>query len=272
MLIAGCGYVGTALGVELAAQGNDVWGLRRDASRLPPQLHALSADLSDPTTLRSLPSALDHVVYCAGADEASDAAYERVYVSGLRNVLAATSGSGLRRVFFTSSTAVYGQSLGEWVDENAETTPTHFSGIRLLEAERLLRQQPVPATVLRCSGIYGPGRTRLIDSVRNGSAAPSQRFTNRIHRDDIAGAIAHLLGHAQPPPLLLLSDDAPALDSEVIGFLAQQLGVPQPALAPAATAGRGGHKRCRNTQLHATGYQLRYPSYREGYGAMLARG
>lgn len=270
VLIAGCGYVGTALGLELAARGDGVWGLRRDTSQLPPQVNAVSADLGDPATMHSLPRALDYVVYCAGADEASDAAYERVYVNGLRNVLTAAVHTGLRRVFFTSSTAVYGQAAGEWVDETSETTPAHFSGVRLLEAERLLRERAIPSTVLRCSGIYGPGRTRLIDSVRNGSAVPSQRFTNRIHRDDIAGAIAHLMVQTEPPPLLLLSDDAPAPNSEVIGFLAERLGVPPPpAGAPSATAGRGGHKRCRNALLHATGYQLRYPSYREGYGAML---
>lgn len=271
VLIAGCGYVGTALGLELASRGERVWGLRRDATRLPAQLLGISADLGDATTLTALPTALDYLVYCAGADEHADTAYERAYVSGLRNVLAATVNSGLRRVFFTSSTAVYGQAAGEWVDETSETTPAHFSGLRLLEAERLLREQAVPATVLRCSGIYGPGRTRLIDGVRSGSAAPSQRFTNRIHRDDVAGAIAHLLRQPEPPPLLLLSDDLPALDSEVIGFLAQQLGVPPPAPKdPDAPAGRGGHKRCRNTLLRATGYQLRYPTYREGYTAMLA--
>lgn len=270
MLIAGCGYVGTALGLELAGQGARVWGLRRDASRLPSQLGALSADLGDPATLHGLPRELDYVVYCAGADEASDAAYERVYVSGLRNVLAAVSGAAVRRVFFTSSTAVYGQAAGEWVDETSETTPAHFSGVRLLEAERLLREQRTPATILRCSGIYGPGRTRLIDGVRKGTAAPSQRYTNRIHRDDVAGAIAHLLQQPGPPPLLLLSDDTPALDGEVIGFLAQQLGVPPPAAGAGAPGGRGGHKRCRNALLRATGYQLRYPTYREGYAAMLA--
>ena len=272
VLIAGCGYVGTALGLELASQGDRVWGLRRDASQLPSQLNAVSADLGNPATLHTLPRELDYVVYCAGADASTDAAYELVYVNGLRNVLNAVAGSGARRVFFTSSTAVYGQAAGEWVDEASETTPAHFSGARLLEAERLLHEQALAATVLRCSGIYGPGRTRLIDSVRNGNASPSQRFMNRIHRDDVSGAIAHLLHMAEPPPLLLLSDDAPALDSEVIAFIAQQLGVPAPAAPEGGPtpAARGGHKRCRNGLLRATGYRLRYPSYREGYGAMLA--
>jgi nucleoside-diphosphate-sugar epimerase len=273
VLIAGCGYVGTALGLELSSQGDRVWGVRRDASQLPLGLIAVSADLGNPATLQGLPRAMDYLVYCAGADEASDAAYERVYVNGLRNVLSALAGSGLRRVFFTSSTAVYGQAAGEWVDETSETTPAHFSGVRLLQAERLLLEHEVPATILRCSGIYGPGRTRLIDNVRQGTAMPSQRFTNRIHRDDVAGAIAHLSRQAEPPPLLLLSDDAPAADADVIGFLSQLLGVPPPpagATASAAT-GRGGHKRCRNDRLRATGYQLRYPSYREGYAAMLTR-
>jgi nucleoside-diphosphate-sugar epimerase len=272
VLIAGCGYVGTALGLELSRCGDRVWGLRRDASQLPAGLQAVSADLSNPDTLQVLPRALDYLVYCAGADEASDAAYERVYVSGLRNVLGALAGTGLSHVFFTSSTAVYGQAAGEWVDESSETTPSHFSGARLLQAERLLLEHEVPATILRCSGIYGPGRTRLIDNVRAGSALPSQRFTNRIHRDDVAGAIAHLLRQTDPPPLLLLSDDVPAPDTEVIGFLAQLLGVPAPAPGSASSSapGRGGHKRCRNARLRATGYQLHYPSYREGYTAMLA--
>ncbi|MEY2936677.1 MAG: hypothetical protein RL033_7426, partial [Pseudomonadota bacterium] len=187
MLIAGCGYVGTALGLELTRQGDRVWGVRRDASQLPDALLPLSADLGDPATLRLLPRAVDYLVYCAGADEASDRAYTRIYVDGLRNVLHALAGTGLRHAFFTSSTAVYGQAAGEWVDESSETTPAHFSGRRLLEAERVLLEHDVPGTILRCSGIYGPGRTRLIDNVRQGSATPSQRFTNRIHRDDVAG-------------------------------------------------------------------------------------
>ncbi|MEO8183669.1 MAG: SDR family oxidoreductase [Deltaproteobacteria bacterium] len=272
VLIAGCGYVGTALGLELLAAGDRVWGLRRNVSQLPAGFEAIAADLSLPSALAEMPRALDYVVYCASADGSSDAAYEKAYVTGLERLLAALESSAVRRVFFTSSTAVYAQLDGQWVDEDSETTPTHFSGVRLLEAEALLRRSLLPATVLRCSGIYGPGRTRLIDSVRQGTAVPSDRFTNRIHRDDVAGAIAHLLRSESPPELLLLNDDHPAPEREVLSYLAACLGVADPARAPTASASpaRSGVKRCRNARLRATGYQLRYPSYREGYAALLS--
>src|SRR5688572_6299982 len=270
VFIAGCGYVGTALGLRLVALGHRVWAQRRDPSGLPDSFNKLAGDLASPDGLAQMPGDLDYVVYTASAGESSDAAYTRAYVTGLRNVLAAIP-SSVRRVFFTSSTAVYAQTNGTWVDEASETQPSHFSGLRTLEAEALLRASSTPSTVLRCAGIYGPGRTRLIDSVRQGTASMSERFTNRIHRDDIAGVILHLIEKDLALPLLVLCDDEPAPQRDVTAFLAQQLGVPLPApqAAPDPTA-RGRHQRCRNALLHATAYCLRYPTYREGYSAMLA--
>lgn len=270
VLIAGCGYVGTALGERLVKRGHTVWGLRRDPSGLPPPFRKVAADLTSARDLSALPGDIDYVVYAASAGEATDAAYERAYVTGLRNLLDALRGGSLRRVFFTSSTAVYAQADGSWVDESSETEPTHFSGIRTLEAERLLLAGPAPATVLRCAGIYGPGRTRLIESVRNGTAPLSDRFTNRIHRDDIAGAVVHLIDARVAEDILVLSDDEPALQRDVTHFLAERLGVSPPTTTSSEASGRGGHKRCRNDKLKATGYRLLFPSYREGYAAMLA--
>jgi nucleoside-diphosphate-sugar epimerase len=261
--------VGTALGERLVALGHDVWGLRRDPSALPASFNKVAADLAQPATLAGLPSAVDTLVYCASAGEASDAAYQRAYVTGLENVLAALRGSALRRAFFTSSTAVYAQSDGAWVDETSETHPVHFSGRRTLEAEELLRASSLQATVLRCAGIYGPGRTRLIDTVRQGTASMSGRFTNRIHRDDIAGAVVHLIERDLDPPLLVLADDEPAPQRDVTLFLAAELGVPAPDAAAAEPSARGGDKRCSNARLKGTGYALLYPTYRDGYRAML---
>lgn len=270
VLIAGCGYVGTALGQRLVELGHSVWGLRRDPSGLPDSFNKLAGDLAAPEALTQLPRVLDYVVYTASAGESSDAAYARAYVAGVSNVLSAISGGAVRRVFFTSSTAVYGQSDGAWVDEASETNPTHFSGRRTLEAEALLRSSSTPATILRCAGIYGPGRTRLIGSVRQGTASMSERYTNRIHRDDIAGVITHLIQKDLGVPLLVLADDEPATQRDVTTFLAERLGVPLPPLGPPDPNARGGDKRCRNALLRATGYHLLYPTYREGYAAMLA--
>jgi nucleoside-diphosphate-sugar epimerase len=270
VLIAGCGYVGTSLGLELLEAGHCVWGLRRNPSLLPAGFAPIAADLSS-SDLASLPRGIDHVVYAASADDSSEPAYVKAYVTGLQRLLKALAPASLQRLFFISSTAVYGQTEGEWVDEDSETSPTYFSGVRMLEAERLVEGSGSPFTILRCSGIYGPGRTRLIDSLRQGTATSSPRFTNRIHRDDIAGAIVHLLHRNDAPQRLLLSDDEPAPEHEVHGYLARLLGVPEPPRSTASSTGpqRGGLKRCCNTRLKATGYRLRYPTYREGYAAML---
>jgi nucleoside-diphosphate-sugar epimerase len=248
-----------------------VWGLRRNPSQLPAGFEPIAADLSS-SDLASLPGGMNHIVYAASADDSSEPAYVKAYVTGLRRLLNALDPAALQRIFFISSTAVYGQTEGEWVDEDSETTPTYFSGVRMLEAERLLAGSGFPFTILRCSGIYGPGRTRLIDSLRQGTATSSARFTNRIHRDDIAGAILYLLGSSEAPQRLLLSDDEPAPEHEVFQYLAGLLGVPTPPRTTASSTAsqRGGLKRCRNTRLRATGYRLRYPTYREGYAAMLA--
>jgi nucleoside-diphosphate-sugar epimerase len=273
-LIAGCGYVGIALGQRLVAEGHEVWGLRRDCSGLPESIRPIAADLGDASQLDALPPDVDYLVYAASAGESSEAAYRRAYVTGLRNLLDGLRGRRPRRVFFTSSTAVYGQADGSWVDEGSETSPLHFTGAVTLEAERLLQGSSLPATIVRCAGIYGPGRQRLIESVRQGTALMTHRFTNRIHRDDLAGAVAHLIRVNSAVDVVVASDDEPASQSEVISFLAERLGVPEPPAAAGVTDGaaRGGHKRCRNARLKATGYQLIYPTYREGYAALLADG
>jgi nucleoside-diphosphate-sugar epimerase len=268
VLIAGCGYVGTALGQRLIERGCKVWGLRRDPSALPDSFEKIAADLGDLADLAGVPERLDYVVYAASAGESSDAAYERAYCRGLGNLLRAIATHAVRHVFFTSSTAVYAQSDGAWVDEESATEPRHFSGQRTLEAERLLHASATPATALRCAGIYGPGRTRLIDAVRQGTAPMTDRFTNRIHRDDIAGAIVHLMTTGNAPPTLILSDDEPAPQRAVTTFIAGCLRVPVPSSSGAESA-RGGDKRCNNAKLKATGYRLLYPTYREGYAAML---
>ncbi len=273
ILIAGCGYVGAALGARLVAAGHEVWGLSRDPARLPAGVRPLAADLTEAQTLRALPPALDTVFYTAGSAGYSEAAYRAIYVDGVRHLLHALDEQGhAPRLFFTSSTGVYGQSDGEWVDEDSPTAPGSFSGQLLLEGEQLFLGSPFPATILRLGGIYGPGRTSLIDKVRAGEAscaAGRPRHTNRIHRDDAAGALHHLMGLAQPAALYLGVDDEPAARCTVYRWLAARLGVPAPPTIAEPARRRGGNKRCRNARLRATGYPFRYPTFREGYAALL---
>lgn len=288
VLIAGCGYVGTALAERLVAEGHVVWGLRRDPAGLPPGVRPLAADLTDPGTLRNLPSGLECVVYMAAPDRLDDEAYRSIYVEGLSHVLDALQHQGQepRRIFFTSSTVVYAQANGEWVDETSSTEPVHFSGTRMLEAERLLLGSPFPATILRLGGIYGPGRVGLIERVRRGEAVCADGpplFTNRIHRDDCVGALQHLMSFPQPEDLYLGVDHEPAEECVVLRWLAGRLGILLPRVETPTLGGaqrrrgpprprrRAGNKRCRNAKLVASGYIFRYPTFREGYSALLSR-
>jgi nucleoside-diphosphate-sugar epimerase len=272
VLIAGCGYVGTALGRALAGTGHEVWGLSRNPDVLPRELRAVGVDLTNPASYGGLPREFEYVVYSASADTSSDAAYERAYVLGTRHLIRHLTPRSVQRMFFISSTAVYAQEDGCWVDEASPTEPQQFSGQRTLEGEAEVRSAAFPTTILRCSGIYGPGRDRLVNAVRSGEPMSyPERFGNRIHRDDIVGSVLHLIASASEESLLLLSDDEPAPQRAVVEFVATELGVaPPPALAGGVPAARGGNKRCCNARLKASGYRLRFPTYREGYAALAA--
>ena len=270
--------------------GHEVFGLKRRPEGLPEGVARVAADLADANSLAAalarIEAPLDVVVYAAAADGGDDAAYRRAYVDGLRNLVAALHARAATPagVFFTSSTAVYAQDDGSWVDESSPTEPSNFRGARMLEAEAVLAASGFPAVSLRLGGIYGPGRTRLVESVRSGRATlrpGPPRFGNRIHRDDAAGSLAHLatLALAGRPlePLYLGVDDEPTDEAVVLRWIASQLGMPEPAARDgepavgARDANRAAsNKRCSNARLRATGYRFRFPTFREGYTEAIA--
>lgn len=284
VLIAGCGYVGQALGLRLNALGHQVWGLRRDPRSLPAEIYPLAADLGEISSLRRLPTEIDYVVYATAADRSSEDAYRVAYVDGLANLMKALLNQGQmpKRIFFVSSTAVYGQTNGEWVDESSLTEPPRFNGKILLEAESSLSTGPWPATIVRLGGIYGPTRTRWIRMVLAGDVrlydGPPQ-YSNRIHRDDCAGALSHLLhldskSESMCRDLYLGVDQDPAARNEVLRWLVERLELSSPptardSLAKSARRQRGGSKRCSSARLRASGYRFLYPTFREGYESLL---
>ncbi len=275
VLIAGCGKIGTRLGEELASLGEEVWGLRRQRVQLPSPLKGLTADLGVPESLQAIPAGITRVYYLATPNTYTDAAYRMAYVDGLHNLLRvlADQGQTPRRVIFVSSTAVYAQQSGEWVDETSLTVPTGFSGQRLLEAERLLLQSRFPGLVVRFGGIYGRHRNAMLRKVQAGEPCHTEPllYTNRIHEDDCVGVLCHLGRLASPEHIYLAVDDAPCTQCELMDWLAEQLDRPKPARITAAQSPpRTGNKRCCNTRLKTSGYAFRFPTYREGYQAMLA--
>ncbi len=287
VLIAGCGYVGTALGLRLAAAGHVVWGLRRNPAGLPPGVRPLAGDLADPGNLGNLPGGLDYAFYTAGADAREAAAYRAAYVEGLRNLLEALGGQGQhpRRIFFASSMAVYAQGGGEWVDEDSPAEPVHFSGRCILEGERLLFESQFPATVLRFAGIYGPGRTRLVRMVRAGEAAPpgGPPATPTASTGTTArGPSTTSWAWPRPRPCISARTMSPFPGAtSCAGWRRAWARSRRGAEGAGGTGGTGGDgetssraqgsKRCRNARLVRSGYRFRFPTFREGYAAIIEK-
>jgi nucleoside-diphosphate-sugar epimerase len=276
VLIAGCGYVGCRLAVTLAADGVPVWGLRRNPAGLPDGVEAVAADVSDPGSLRGLPDGLDALVYAVSPSGRSEAEYRTAYVDGLRNTLEALEATPPERVLLVSSTGVYGQRDGRWVDEQTRPEPADATGAIVLEGEALVEDWDGPGITLRLGGIYGPGRERTVRRVLDGEAAcpPPDRYGNRIHRDDAAGAIHHLLTLPDPAGLYLGVDREPAALRDVYRWIAERAGAPDPCRGRASEDGesagrRGTNKRCSSQRLLESGFRFRYPTFREGYAPFI---
>lgn len=281
VLIIGCGDIGITLGNELLEQGHRVIGVRRRVEALADTgIEPLALDLNDLESLdpASLPQA-DYVIYTVSADRFEESAYQSAYPDGLKRVLGVMEQHETppRRIFFVSSTSVYGQQEGEEVNEESPTEPTSFSGTLMRDAEQALIDHPLPGTVVRFSGIYGPGRDRMIHQVADGrvAAVTPMIYSNRIHRDDCVGIIAHLIACQESgkplAELYLGSDCEPVTLHNVMMWLAKELKV-EATNTMQSPLRRRANKRCDNQRLLATGYTFRYPTFREGYGQMLKEG
>lgn len=273
VVIAGCGDLGTETGLRFAALGRRVMGLRRCVEKLPRGIEGQSVDLS--AVVPTLPADTDVVVIAMSPDEHSVEGYRAAYVETVRRIATAVQHDCTvpPRVLFVSSTAVYAADDGTWVTASTPAEPTAPTAIVLREAEQTLLEQIPEATILRLGGIYGPGRNRQIDRIRDGvqDISSEPRFTNRIHRDDAAAAIVHLMTMQDWPETVYIGvDDRPVDHREVVEFLARRLDLPVPRVVArsSATTGIRG-KRCRNTRLRESGFVFSYPTYREGYAAVL---
>lgn len=276
VLVVGTGDIGGHLATDMAAQGHQVWGLRRSEKPIGEGVQLITADVSEVESLLDLPTELDIVVYSIASPDFSQEGYHKYYYQGLRNLLNAlkVAGQTPKRVFFVSSTSVYHQMEGEWVDENTETNPVNFSGREMLAAENALMEDSVPGTVVRLSGLYGPGRLRMIEQARHGHHCDPEPevWTNRIHRDDAVGSLLFLIKQAlddQPlENIYLATDHEPATLYDVLEWLKDRIGDVEPDVEMNSVT-RRANRRCKNQRLLDAGYQFKYESYQQGYDKIL---
>ena len=279
VMLVGCGDVGGRLARRLLQAGSTVYGLRRQVEKLPSGVIPVAGDVHDAACPQEWPSGpLDYLVYCTAASQHDEAGYRQAYLEGLRHVLGwlRQHQQRPRRVLFVSSSGVYAQMDGEWIDETSPALSQNYSGRIMLEAENLLHDSEFPATTVRLTGIYGPGREWLLKQVRMGYRVISEPplYGNRIHADDAAGLLAFLIQADRDGAALdacyIGVDDEPAPLHQVVGWLRERLGVEH--WAEESTVRRSGSKRCSNARARALGWRPEYPSYREGYAAVLQEG
>jgi nucleoside-diphosphate-sugar epimerase len=168
----------------------------------------------------------------------------------------------LQRLVFVSSTSVHGENHGETIDESTLPNATRYNGATLWHAEQAWRTAwGHRLVVVRPSGIYGPQRDRLLNWLQSSKPVATGQWSNRIHVEDLAGFLAHLVVVPNIRSLYLATDDQPTPLDEVLAGLANQHGLPMVERIPTTESG----KKITNQALQQSGYVLRYPSWQQGY-------
>jgi len=283
VLIVGCGDVGIRTGLLMLEQGWRVTGVRRNTAKLPAKFTGQAANYTQPGSLDFMAQLRpDFVLATFNPADRSIAGYKAGFQTAMSNLLAGLGPHQPHHILMASSTRVFAEAQGGWVDEGSALTMDDPWAVEIIAAEQRLLDSGHNASVVRFAGIYGVPGGRLLSRIRRGELCPPTpvSYTNRIHREDCAGFLAHLLQLAAAGktllPVYLGVDDLPAPRYEVESWLAREMGLQdQLVVLPAAgddptRHNTAGHKRCRNSALHGSGYQLIYPDYKTGYGALLA--
>ncbi|MGA1025722.1 MAG: SDR family oxidoreductase [Lutimaribacter sp.] len=276
----GHGYVAQALGQALLADGWQVFGTTRDASRADALANTGVTPLlwSDEGAIRAAMGQASHLLASAAPGPQGDP------VLAAFGPAIAAAAPRLRWAGYLSTTGVYGDHQGAWVDEDTPLTPSTARGqARVLAEAEWQALTALPLHIFRLAGIYGPGRGPFA-KLRAGTAQrivkPGQVFS-RIHRDDIVRVLRASMAHPNPGRMYNLCDDDPAPPQDVIGHAAQLLGLPMPPeiafdqadLGPMARSFYAESKRVSNARIkQELGVSLAYPTYRQGLASLLAAG
>ena len=293
-LIIGCGYVGLSVAQRWLEQGHAVSALTRSETHAKQfqklGITPLMGDITQPDSLNELPESKT-VLYAVGFDRSAEKSRSEIYVEGLNHVLTEIK-QRTQKIIYLSSTSVYGQSAGEWVDESSVCEPERENGQICLEAELLFQQhglmpsgkpsETATAVILRLAGIYGPGRllARMLQ-LKAGEplAGRPDAWLNLIHVEDIVNTILKCDTDIQLESHYLVSDSRPITRREYYETLARLVKAPLPQFAeeapgqPALKTSRmhsteraaGLNKRCCNKRLREElGVELDFPTIQEG--------
>ena len=304
-LVIGCGYLGLRVADAWVSAGRRVFALTRNRAEVL-RAHGVEpviGDVLDPDSLKGLPPT-DTVLYAVGLDRSAGKSMREVYVTGLGNVLQALTprpplprpgegekdnhppvspspppsprgawergpgGEGLPRFLYISSTSVYGQTDGSWIDETSPTEPLDESGRVVLEAEQTLRRFRPDAVILRFAGIYGPDRVLRKASLLKGEPVPGdpERFLNLIHVDDGVRAVLAAEERAEPGETYLIADDHPPTRREFFTRTAEVIGAP-PVRFDGGGAGEANRRVGNAKAKQRLGFRPQYPNFREGLAA-----
>jgi nucleoside-diphosphate-sugar epimerase len=269
--IAGCGFIGRPLAEALAAQGATVIGLTHSpasAEQLASEtgLATRACDISSPAAVQELARtapAPEAIVHCASSGRGGVDQYEQVYFQGCANFLETCPGA---KLLFTSSTSVYPQVAGEAVDEDSPAEPDRDTGQVLRRTEDLVLA--AKGVVARLAGLYGPGRSVLLQRFLDGTARIEEgesRYLNQVHRDDAVSALITLLSLREiaAGQIYNVADGEALTQRECYEQLAAHFGTAPPPEGPRDLNRKRGwtHKRLMIDKLKALGWQPRYQTF-----------
>lgn len=272
ILVAGAGWLGSAIARSLLASGHRVIAVRRALASLAALEAAgatpLALDLAAPGAADRIPPGVDAIVACQSSGADTVVGYRAAYVLANRALLEAAARLRVGAFVYTGSTGVFGQRDGSDVSEATPPAPSGPTGEVLLEAEEAVLAAArfgIPARIVRLSGLYGPGRTGILERVRAGRLAlgpGDDAWMNFCHLEDAVAFVRAALDRGETGRVYHGSDAAPARRREVVEWIAARLGVPA---TTAAAPAQGPNRRILSEWTReALGVELRYPSFREG--------
>lgn len=280
VVVAGCGWLGAAIGVELLARGHRVTAIRRDpvrASELATLgLEPLVLDLSHPEAHQSFPADVQAIVGCQSARSNSADGYRSAYWTVNQTLIAAAEALRVQALVYTGSTGVFGFQDGREVNEQTPAAPTGPSAAVLHQAEQLLvdaARRGIPTRVVRLSGLYGPGRWGMRQRVQSGALALGDgdtAFMNFCHRDDAVEAVIGAMLRGTDGVIYHASDADPPRRRDVVTWLAGQLGIIPPVSQQEANSSAPNRRVSAAWTRQQLGLTLKFANFREGFSSVVS--